>query len=100
MNITSRIICPDFEKHFPRLSLSALGVLGQMINVPELDYCTFNKLCQSNPADNPDEIKEAVNELHKEGFIIFVDENILAVNKHIITQMKERSLRGELNVNI
>ena len=84
----SRIICPDFEKQFPKLSLAALGVLAQMINVPELDYCSLSELCQSNPADSPDEIEMAVNELHKNGIVIFIEDNILAVDKHVITQMK------------
>ena len=35
-------ICPPvFDEDFPKLSLSAIGILGQMMNVPELDYCTI-----------------------------------------------------------
>ena len=59
-----------------------------MINIPELDYCTFSELCRSNPADSPDEIQNAVNELQNQGFVIAVDSDKIAVDKHIITQMK------------
>lgn len=85
---TSRIICPDFDKKFPRVSLSALGVLSQMVNVPELDYCNLSKLYESNPANSPDEIKNAIMELLRQGLVITVGNDIFAVDKHVLTKMK------------
>lgn len=88
MNNSTKLICPVFNNKFPKLSLEALGVLGQMINLPEMDYCNFSKLCEMNPADSPAVIKAAVEELLNEGCIIKINGKILAVDKHVVTKMK------------
>ena len=88
MKNSNRLICPAFNKDFPKLSLEAIGILGQMINLPEMDYCDFSKLCDMNPVDSPTVIENAVEELLNEGCIIKINENILAVDKHVLTKMK------------
>lgn len=107
MKMTSRVetnvpnrqyICPVFNKNFPKLSLLALGVLGQMINEPELDYCTIDKLYDSNSSDTISDITEAVNELIGKGCLIKTAENKLAVDKHLLVKMQIVS--GSRTVNL
>lgn len=75
-------------KNFPKLSLSALGVLGTMLNDPESDYCTIDKLCTIIPKSKRSEIKKAVDELLENNYLIEISDNRVAVNKQIIVNMK------------
>ncbi len=97
-NPNRQYICPVFDKDFPKLSLIAVGVLGQMINEPELDYCTMDKLYNSNSADGIADITDAVEELISKGCLIKTSENKLAVDKHLLVQMQIVS--GSSNINV
>ena len=82
-------ICPPvFDEDFPKLSLSAIGILGQMMNVPELDYCTIDKLYNNNISDSIGEITDAVEELIDNGCVIKTQDNRLAIDKHLLTKMR------------
>ena len=56
-------ILPVMNKNFPKISLLAFGILGQMINIPELDYCTIDKLYNNNRLNSIAELTDAVEEL-------------------------------------
>ena len=75
-------------KNFPKLSLSALGVLGTMLNDPESDYCTIDKLCTIIPKAKKSDMKNAVDELLENNYLIEISDNRVAVNKYIIVKMK------------
>lgn len=91
-NISQRqYICPILNENFPKISLMALGILGQMINVPELDYCTIDKLYNNNILDSIADITDAVEELIDNNCVIKLCDKRLAVNKNIIVNMKLKS---------
>ncbi len=81
-------ILPVMNENFPRISLLAFGLLGQMINIPELDYCTIDKLYNNNRLNSITEITNAVEELIAKHCIIKTSDNRLAVDKKIVANMK------------
>lgn len=70
------------------LSLEAKGVLSTMLNNPETDYCTLNKLCEFFKSDSPQIIKKALSELTEAGYLICIKNQLYAVNKLKLPQMK------------
>lgn len=70
------------------LSLEAIGVLSTMLNVPENDYCTVEKLHAAIPADSLAEIRSALNELIENKYVFKIGDRIYAVNKWKIPQMQ------------
>lgn len=90
---------PVFGENFPKMSSAAIGVLLQMVNMTELDYCTRNDLYRSNPADTAFKINRAVDELISNGCIVETHDNRLAVNKVMIAQ-KMKLVHGNLLIRM
>ena len=81
-------ILPVMNKNFPKISLLAFGILGQMINIPELDYCTIDNLYNNNRLNSIAELTDAVEELIATHCIIKTSDNRLAVDKKIVANME------------
>ena len=71
-----------------------------MINVPELDYCTIDKLYNSNISDSIGEITDAVEELIDNGCVIKTQDNRLAIDKHLLTKMQIVSGYKTVNLEV
>lgn len=92
---SSNIVLPVFRSNSSQLSLEAIGILLQMSNVPELDYCTKEDLYRSNPAGSVRKIDRTIDELIKHKCLIETNDNRLAVNKAVIVQSM-RLVHGNL----
>lgn len=62
------------------LSLSAYGVLAQMVNLPDCDYTTAVDLKKYSEKDTVNSIENALNELVNKNYVTIVDGRY-AVNK-------------------
>ena len=80
---SSKTISPFFKAATPKLSLEAIGLLLQMSNVPELDYCKKEDLYRSNPAGSVRKIDSTIDELIDQKCLIEINDR-LAVNKAVI----------------
>ena len=95
----SKVNCPIFNNKLPKMSSAAIGVLLQMVNMTELDYCTRNDLYKNNPADTTFKINQAVDELISNGCIVETHDHRLAVNKVMIAQ-KMQLVHGNLLIRM
>ena len=83
---SSNVISPVFRSNSLKLSLEAVGLLLQMTNVPELDYCTIDDLYRMNPVSSVRKINRIIDELLDNKCLIKTDDNRLAVNKAVIAE--------------
>lgn len=84
--ITPNIIKPEFKPNSLQLSLEAIGMLLQMSNVPEFDYCKREDLYRMNPTWEVCKIDKIIDELIDHQCLIETNNHRLAVNKFIIVQ--------------
>ena len=67
------------------LSLNEIGLLSTMLNIPDCDYATLEKLC-SITGDTALEIEETLTSLQKQNYVIVVAGKY-AINKHRLTNV-------------
>lgn len=77
---------PVINEYTSNLSLGAIGLLLQMSNLPELDYCTKEDIYRSNPTGSHRRIDRAIDELLAHKCLVEMSDHRLAVNKSIIVQ--------------
>lgn len=71
------------------LSITAMGVLSKMLNLPELDYHTAEELFPHFEQDTPKSVRQALRELTAAEYLLFFPAaKTYAVNKMKIPQMK------------
>jgi hypothetical protein len=74
-----------YPKPLCGLSLGATGVIGKMINCPELDYVSAEQLAK-NVHEPASELMAYLNELLEQHYLLKVGETY-AVNKYAIPSM-------------
>lgn len=94
MNFKTFIAIKTDKMH--ELSLSAYGILATMLNIPEADYKTFDELKNHYfPNDSETELKNGIDELKKQGYILEIENEIFTVNKSMLPNMKVISLKNK-----
>lgn len=85
MEISKNTVLPVFRINTSKLSFEAIGLLLQMSNVPELDYCKKEDLYRVNPDSSVRRIDKIIDELLDNNCLLKT-EGRLAVNKSVIVQ--------------
>ncbi len=70
------------------LEKTAYGILSTMLNVPEFDNVSIEKLMEGSP-DTEETIKKALSELIEKNYILETADRKFAVNKEKIFEMKK-----------
>ena len=70
------------------MDMAAYGVLSTMLNVPEFDNVTIEKLSEAS-SDSEDVVRNAIDLLIEKGYVIKTKENKYCVDKEKILEMKK-----------
>ena len=78
------LLTPDIAKS--NISWDEMGILSQMLNIPECDYVTPEQLARYS-SDSPTTVRKLLDELVKKDFVQNMD-GIYCINKYRIPDMK------------
>ena len=78
------MLTPDIAKS--DMSWDEVGILSQMLNVPECDYVTPEQLARYS-SDSPEAVRKLLDGLVKKDFVQNID-GIYCINKYRIPDMK------------